>query len=264
MQEAVDLPEYEVHAIKYAELKGRRPMEIFLGADPHEGAVDMDYFVWLLRSGGRSIVVDMGFNRAIAERRGRRFLRCPTEGLAALGVRAEAVEDVIVSHMHYDHVGNHELFPAARFHLQDREMSFATGRLMRHRCLCAAYEVEDVCAIVRNVYRGRVEFHDGDEAIAPGVTVHLAPGHTAGMQFVRVRTARGWLVLAVDACHYRRHLERDEIFPLVADVGGLLEGYRRLRALASSPELIIPGHDPWAMQAFPRSVPGDDLIVRLA
>ncbi len=193
------LPEYEVYAIKYAELKGRRPTEIFLGADPHEAAVDMDYFVWLLRSGDRSIVVDMGFNRTIAAKRGRHFLRCPTEGLAALGIRAGTVADVIVSHMHYDHVGNYELFPAARFHLQDKEMSFATGRLMRHRCLCAAYEVEDVCAIVRNVYRGRVEFHDGDEEIAPGVSVHLAPGHTAGMQFVRVWTAKGWLVLAVDA-----------------------------------------------------------------
>ncbi len=77
-------------------------------------------------------------------------------------------------------------------------------------------------------------------------------------------TAKGWLVLAVDACHYRRHLERDEFFPLVADVGGLLEGYRRLRALASSADLIIPSHDPWAMQSFPTCVPGDELIVRLA
>ncbi len=239
MTKGAGLPEYEVYAIKYAELKGRRPSEIFLGADPHEAAVDMDYFIWLLRSGDRSIVVDMGFNRTIAAKRGRNFLRCPTEGLAALGVRAATVADVIVSHMHYDHVGNYELFPAARFHLQDKEMSFATGRLMRHRCLCAAYEVEDVCAIVRNVYRGRVEFHDGDDEIAPGVSVHLASGHTAGMQFVRVWTAKGWLVLAVDACHYRRHLERDEVFPLVTNVGGLLEGYRRLRALASSPELII-------------------------
>ncbi len=255
---------YEVYAIKYAELKGRHAAEIFLGADPHEAAVDMDYFIWLIRSAERTIVVDMGFNREIAARRGRRFLRCPTEGLAALGVDARTVTDVIISHMHYDHVGNYDLFPAARFHLQDREMSFATGRLMRHRCLCAAYEVEDVCSVVRHVYKGRVEFHDGDAEIAPGITVHLAPGHTAGLQFVRVATAKGWLVLATDACHYRRHVERDEVFPLVMDVASLLEGYRKLRRLASDPDLIIPGHDPWAMDAFPKAVADDDLIVRLA
>lgn len=259
-----DEPHHEVYAIKYAELKGRHPTEIFLGADPHEAAVDMDYFIWVIRSAERLIVVDMGFNREIAARRGRAFLRCPTQGLAALGIDGSAVTDVIISHMHYDHVGNYDLFPAARFHLQDREMSFATGRQMRHRCLCTAYEVEDVCAIVRNVYRGRVEFHDGDDAIAPGISVHLAPGHTAGLQFVRVSTAKGWLVLASDACHYRRHLERDEVFPLVVDVAGLLEGYERLRRLASNPELIIPGHDPWVMQAFPMAADDDKLIVRLA
>lgn len=257
-------PEYEVYAIKYAELKGRHPTEIFMGADPHEAAVDMDYYVWLIRSPERAIVVDMGFNRMIAERRGRQFLRCPSEGLAALGVDADTVSDVIISHMHYDHVGNYALFPKATFHLQDDEMAFATGRLMRHRCLCAAYEVEDVCSIVRHVYKGRVDFHDGDEEIAPGISVHLAPGHTAGLQFVRVSTAKGWLVLATDACHYRRHLERNEVFPLVANVAGLLEGYRKLRQLSSSPDLVIPGHDPWTMAAFQKCIPGDELIVRLA
>ncbi len=109
-----EAPQYEVYAIKYAELKGRHPGEIFLGADPHEAAVDMDYFIWLIRSAERNIVVDMGFNREIAARRGRHFLRCPTEGLAALGVDARTVTDVVISHMHYDHVGNYELFPASR------------------------------------------------------------------------------------------------------------------------------------------------------
>ena len=48
------------------------------------------------------------------------------------------------------------------------------------------------------------------------------------------------------------------------DVAGLLEGYRKLRRLASDPDLIIPGHDPWAMDVFPKAIANDDLIVRLA
>ncbi|MDU6670523.1 MAG: N-acyl homoserine lactonase family protein, partial [Bradyrhizobium sp.] len=222
-------PLYEVYAIKYAELKQRPASDIFLGADPHDAPVDMDYFVWLIRSPERSVLVDMGFNRNVAAKRGRRFIRCPGDGLRALSVDPAEIEDVIVTHLHYDHVGNYALFPKARFHLQDREMAFATGRMMRHRCLCMAYEPEDVCAIVRNVFAGRVEFHDGDEDIAPGISVHLAPGHTAGLQFVRVATHRGWMVLASDACHYRRHLERNEVFPLVTSVPDLLEGYGKLR-----------------------------------
>jgi len=256
-------PAYEVHAIKYAELKGRPATDIFLGADPHEAAVDMDYFVWLIRSAERTVLVDMGFTAEVAAKRGRTFLRCPGEGLRRLGVDPGTVTDVVVTHLHYDHVGNYALFPAARFHVQDREVAFATGRMMRHRCLCAAYEPDDVAALVRNVFAGRVEFHDGDEAIAPGIELYLAPGHTAGLQFVRVATRRGWVVLASDACHYARHLEEGLVFPLVTSVPGLLEGYDRLRKLADSPDHIVPGHDPGIMARFPPSLPEATLSVRL-
>ena len=85
---------------------------------------------------------------------------------------------------------------------------------------------------------------------APGVTVHLAPGHTSGVQFVRVLTRSGWLVLASDACHYTFLREREEVYPIVFGPGGLIETYARLRALASSDKLVIPGHDPIVMRDF--------------
>lgn len=255
---------YEVYAIKYAELKGRPARDIFLGADLHEAPVDMDYFVWLLRSPKRVILVDTGYDQAMAEKRGRTFLRCPGEGLRALGVAPEDVQDIIITHLHYDHVGNFSLFPKATFHMQDREVSFATGRFMTHRVLQAPYEVEDVLEVVRRVYAGRVVFHDGDDEIAPGVSVHLSPGHSAGLQFVRVNTRSGWLVLASDACHYARHRLEADVFPIVFDVGGLLENYRRLSKLAASERLVIPGHDPQVMQDFPSPAPGlEGIAVRL-
>jgi len=105
---------FEVYAIKYAELKARPARDIFLSADLHEAPVDMDYFVWLIRSETRSIVVDTGFNAQIAAKRGRDFLRCPGEGLRKLGVDPAEVKDVIITHLHYDHVGNFPVFPNAR------------------------------------------------------------------------------------------------------------------------------------------------------
>jgi glyoxylase-like metal-dependent hydrolase (beta-lactamase superfamily II) len=260
----IERPTYEVHAIKYAELRGRPATDIFVGADPHEAPVDMDYFVWLVRGPLGTFVVDTGFGIDVAGKRGRRFLRCPGKGLEMIGVDSTAVTDVIVTHLHYDHIGNFDLFPKARFHIQDREMAFATGRYMRHRCFCAPYELSDILTFVKGVYAGRVEFHDGDEEIAPGLSVHLSPGHTAGLQFVRVHTRKGWLVLASDACHYSRHRLRGEVFPIVFDVGGLLENYQRLRRLASEDRLIIPGHDPDVMESFPASAPGlEGIAVRL-
>ena len=242
---------YEVYAIKYAELKDRPARDIFLSADLHEAPVDMDYYVWLLRNSERSILVDTGFNLSTAEMRGRCFVRCPGDGLRVLGEDPARLTDIIITHLHYDHVGNFDLFPNATFHMQDQEVSYATGRYMTHEVLRAPYALEDVLEVVRRVYAGRVTFHDGESTVAPGVSVHLVPGHSAGLQCVRVHTRKGWLVLASDACHYNRHRLTKDIFPIVFNVGDLLENYRKLAQLASDEALIIPGHDPDVLRDFP-------------
>ena len=134
---------YELYAIKYAHHDRLRSAN-FIGGDPHDGPMPMDYFVWLARSAERTFVIDTGFNAEAAARRKRDLVRCPTEGLAMLDVDAAKVRDVIITHLHYDHVGNFDLFPAATFHLQDREMQFATGRHMRSDFLRHSFDVENV------------------------------------------------------------------------------------------------------------------------
>ena len=254
---------YEVYAIKYAH-HARRASENFIGGDPHDGPMPLDYFVWLLRGSGREVVVDLGFSAAMAAKRGRDHLRCPTEGLRLLKCDPLSVKDVVITHLHYDHVGNFELFPAATFHLQDLEMRYATGRHMGQPVFGGAYEVEDVVGMVRNVYAGRVRFHEGDAEVAPGVSLHLIGGHTMGLQVVRVATRRGWVVLASDASHFYANMEQVRPFPIVFSVADMVEGYSRLRALADSAGHIIPGHDPLVLARYP--APSRDLegiVVRL-
>ncbi len=245
---------YEVYALKYAH-HDRRASENFIGGPPggdaHDGPMPLDYFVWLVRGGGRDIVVDTGFSAAVAARRGREHLRCPAQSLRMLNARAEEVRDVIITHLHYDHVGNFELFPAAQFHLQDLEMQYATGRHMGEAFFRGAYDVEDVAGMVRRVYAGRVSFHHGDAEIASGLSVHLIGGHTMGLQAVRVHTRRGWVVLASDATHFYANMEEVRPFPIVWSVADMVQGYRRLRELADSPAHIIPGHDPLVLQRYP-------------
>jgi glyoxylase-like metal-dependent hydrolase (beta-lactamase superfamily II) len=259
-------PQYEVYAIKYAHHE-RRASENFIGGvphDAHDGPMPLDYFVWLLRSGGREVVVDLGFSAAMAAKRGRDHLRCPTAGLRLMNCDPLSVKDVVITHLHYDHVGNFELFPAATFHLQDREMNYATGRHMGQPVFGGAYEVEDVVGMVRRVYAGRVRFHDGDADLAPGVSLHLIGGHTMGLQVVRVATRRGWVVLASDASHFYANMEETRPFPIVYSVADMVEGYDRLRSLADSAGHIIPGHDPLVLERYP--APSRDLegiVVRL-
>jgi glyoxylase-like metal-dependent hydrolase (beta-lactamase superfamily II) len=254
---------YEVFAIKYATRDAMRSSH-FIGGDPHDAPMPMDYFVWLLRNAQRTFVVDTGFSEAMANQRKRTFLRTPTEGLALLGVEASAVKDVIITHMHYDHVGTFFDFPAAEFHLQDSEMSFATGRYMRHGRFNHGYEVDDVVGMVKLVFKKRVRFHAGSSELAPGISIHHIGGHTAGLQCVRVATARGWVVLASDCSHYYEHMESGRCFPTTFHVGDMVEGYDRLRALADSPSHIIPGHDPLVMARYPApSKALEGIVVRL-
>ncbi len=248
--------DYEVYAIKYATL-ARKASENFIGGDPHEAASNLDYYVWLARSKTRTFVIDTGFDAAVAKRRGRRMITPPDESL-------KLVKDVIITHLHYDHVGNFGLFPAAVFHLQDDEMSYATGRHMAHEFFSYAYEVDEVVAMVRKAYQGRVRFHDGDAELAPGLSLHKIGGHTRGLQAVRVRTRVGWIVLASDASHLYANMSEKRPFPIVYDVGEMVEGYRRLRELADAPELIVPGHDPLVMERYAAAKAGlEGIAVRL-
>lgn len=241
---------YEVYAIKYAHHE-RTARDNFIGGDPHDGPMPLDYFVWAIVGDDRTFVVDTGFGEDAAKRRGRQLLRSPAEGLKAIGLAPDDIEDVIVTHMHYDHAGNHGLFANARYHVQDREMAYCTGRCMCHDALNAPFEAEDVAVMVRRVFEGRVVFHDGAEELAPGISVHHVGGHTDGLQAVRVRTRRGWVVLASDASHLYANMEQGRPFPIVYNLGDMMEGFRRVRELADSPAHVIPGHDPEVLRRYP-------------
>lgn len=241
---------YEVYALRYAHREARSS-EHFIGGDPHDRPMPMDYFVWVLRSPERIYLVDTGFGQEQADARKRELISRPADLLAKIGIEAKRIDDVIITHLHYDHAGTLDDFPAARFHLQNSEMAYATGRHMSCGFLNHSYSVDDVVAMVRRVYAGKVFFHDGIGELAPGVSLHHIGGHTRGLQAVRVRTARGWVVLASDASHYYANMEENRPFPIVENISAMVDGYATLRRLADSPAHIVPGHDPLVMERYP-------------
>jgi glyoxylase-like metal-dependent hydrolase (beta-lactamase superfamily II) len=243
----------EIYAIRYATMTGRQPHQNYLTPDIHNEGTDLDYFVWLIRGKGGDILVDTGFNDAAAKERSRTLTVNPADALKQFGVAPDSIRDVVITHLHYDHAGNLDLFPNARFHLQDREMTFATGRCMCHGLLRHPFSVEDVTLMVRHVYSDRVVFHNGDAEIAPGVTLHHVGGHSDGLQVVRVETERGPVVLASDAAHYYANLQRRSPFPIVYNVGDMAIGWETIERLAGHPDRFIPGHDPIVTEIYPRA-----------
>lgn len=241
---------FDLFAIRYAHHAKRSDAENFIGGDLHEAGSPLDYFVWVAQRSDRVFVVDTGFGEEAARQRQRQLLRKPADGVKALGIDPAAVEDVVITHLHYDHAGTLDAFPKARFHIQDREMAFATGRCMCHPAMRHAFAVEDITTLVRHLYAGRVAFHDGDEELAAGFSVHRIGGHTAGIQCVRVLTRRGHVVLASDTSHLYANMEQGRPFPIVYNVAEMLEGHKRLHQLAASPQHIVPGHDPLVMRRY--------------
>jgi len=255
---------YQIYAVRYAH-NDRRASENFLQGDPHDNTpMPLDYFVWAIVGDTRTFIFDTGFDKAMADKRKREFLRPPGDGLKAIGIDPDGVKDVVISHMHYDHTGNNDLFPNATYHLQDREMASCTGRCMCHSNLRRSFEEEDVSAMVRGLFPGRVQFHNGTDELAPGITVHHVGGHTDGLQVMRVKTERGWVVLASDASHFYANFEQMRAYPTVYNVGDMLEGFATVRRLASSLQHVVPGHDPLVLQRYPAPKPGlEGVAVRL-
>ncbi|MBX2879452.1 MAG: N-acyl homoserine lactonase family protein [Granulosicoccus sp.] len=243
--------EWEVYAIKYADRNSRIRADSFIFDDNHDAPHPMDYFIWVLRNGEQTIVVDTGYDEAEGKRRDRPVLRAPATALLDMGIRAEEVDTLILTHLHYDHAGTVPAFPNARIYLQETEMVYATGPCMCHGTLQMPFTADHVCDMVRRVYDGKVHYLDGDGEVADGVTLHRIGGHSRGLQAVRVRTSSGWLCLASDAAHYYENAFARKPFPIVVDLEEMLRGFDILEALASDKSLIIPGHDPLITQHFP-------------
>src|SRR5262245_10887515 len=108
------VPDYEVYAIKYARRDARRA-EHFVGGDPHDAPMPMDYFVWVLRNDERTIVVDTGFTAEVAAKRKREYIRTPKAALALVGVKAEEVKECVITDMDDEHDRPYIYFPHPQF-----------------------------------------------------------------------------------------------------------------------------------------------------
>ena len=254
---------HEVYAVCYGS-HGRKRAENYIFGDPHDEMTSIAYYVWVIKGPHGTFVCDTGFDETAAKERGRKITHPVGEGLKALGVDPGKVDHVIATHMHWDHAGNYDLFPNARYHIQDTEMAYCTGRCMCHQMIRVPFSESDVHAMVKKVFDYRVDFHDGDDEIAPGITVHKIGGHSKGLQSVRVKTQRGYVVVASDACHLYSHMDEGRVFPITYSVADTLEGYKKIRKLASSRHHFVPGHDPEVLKIYPAAKPGmEDWIVRL-
>ena len=243
---------WEVYAVKYADRNDRTRNDSFMFASDHNSNHPMDYFVWVLRCGKEVILVDTGYDEGEAGLRDRPIHHRPAKAIEALGLKAEEISQVIITHLHYDHAGTLADFPNAKFYLQTAEMAYATGPCMCSDVLRMPFTGAHICTAIEALYSGRLHFFDGNGQVAEGVSIHCVGGHSKGLQAVRVKTEAGWMCLASDATHYYENFMTRKPFPIVVDVEQMLAGFDKITALASDVSLVIPGHDPLVRSLFPQ------------
>lgn len=245
-----------VYAIRYAQrLDARRAEHFLFGPTDGDRTMQIDYFFWLVLDGSRTIVVDAAFTPDTAARRGREMVCEPVEALRRLGVEPDAVDDLVLTHLHYDHTGYVGAFPNARIWLQQREIHFWTRPHASRRGFREFIEVADIQYVVGAILDGRVRLVDGDAAIADSVSVHLVGGHTAGSQVVRVRTGTSTILLASDASHFYENQQTGSPYSLADSVPGMYAAFERMVELVDDEAEIVPGHDPLVMDRYPAAAP---------
>ena len=244
---------YELYAIRYAH-HADWPVPVYFEQTSAEQRMDMDFFCWVAVGPDNTYFIDTGFNAAEASLRGHEFLRCPTETMRDLGLDTGNATDLILTHLHYDHVGNLDKFPTAKLHLQEKELQFVTGRDMNIYNFRRVYHPDHLELVLRALYDGRATLYDGDAELTPGISIHWVGGHTRGLQVVRVLTERGWVGLASDAIHYYEELERSVPWTNAVDVDDMLRAHVTLREIADSTEHIVAAHDPLVLRRYPAPV----------
>ena len=180
-------PQYEVFAVRYATIPDFAVSGLVAGVEASR-KMDIAMMVWLVRGGGKNILVDSGFYR-------EQFFRQwhvtdyvkPSEAVRRAGVKPEEITDVIVTHMHWDHADGMDLFPNARIWVQKEELEYYAGSAWQSRRTHGGIDPDDVLAAVKLNMAGKVGLVDGDaQEILPGITCYTGGKHT-----LRVAVCRG-------------------------------------------------------------------------
>jgi glyoxylase-like metal-dependent hydrolase (beta-lactamase superfamily II) len=245
---------YEVLAVRYGTRMGTRG-ETYLNYRLYgeaDGPLPMDYFVWVVRNAERTVVVDTGYSVPVGVRRGRQVLVEPTAALAQVGVDAATAGHVVVTHAHYDHIGNLDRFPAAEVLLSRREYEFWNGPYGSRLQFAHAVEASEL-QVLRDVNdEDRLTLVGERHRMAPGIELLEVGGHTPGQTIVLVDVDGGQVVLASDAVHYYEEYERQRPFSTVANLADMYRTFDLLRELTSAPSAaLVAGHDPEVMRRFP-------------
>jgi len=253
--------QFEIYALRYAgPLTSSRAL--LMWNQGWEERAKRAYFVWCLLGAGGPVLVDSGVAPRYTAGRDLPNYQSPDSLLGALGLAAGDVRHVFLTHMHWDHALGISLFPQATVHLHQAEHDFwLRDPLAKRSIFQAVYDpgVSESLEAARS--QGRLNLIREDGEIMPGLAAVAAPGHTPGIMAAAVNTAKGLAVMGSDCGHTFRNYAEEWPSIFFCDLRACLRSWDKLKVLASSPDLLFPGHDLAMSLEFPEIAPGVTRLV---
>jgi glyoxylase-like metal-dependent hydrolase (beta-lactamase superfamily II) len=182
-----------------------------------EGMLPCELGGFLIRARERLLLVDTGAGPSADPAFGRLLA-----SLGTVGLSPEMVTDVVLTHLHFDHVGwttdgERPVFPNAIYRCDERDWTFFVGPDGHDESVALAM-TGGISATERlSPVAARIDTWTSDITIAPGIDLRAAPGHTPGSTVVVVSSGDERALLLGDAVHCPVELLEEE-WECIADV----------------------------------------------
>ena len=265
---------WELYVLEYARSRNQPVASLIQGAFD-EGVMNVPFAFVLARNGKRNVLIDSGFmNKGGGAEMATKFdipwWISPVRLLGELGVLAEQVTDIFISHAHFDHMGGIGEFPNAMIYMQKREyLSWLEAMALppRFGFLTAAVSPDDLRSALDASVDHRLTLLEGDkDNVLPGIHARFGEGHTLGQQFVVVESAKGRMVISGDCVYAARNItgnNNDGVYvPLAFGVGSIWEQLKTIDRINDeiagdiSRIIILHDADRWSKMPVIKEIDG--------
>lgn len=258
---------WDIYVLEYARAHQQPWVDLVAGMSD-AGAVDLPFSFVLALHGKHKVLIDTGFmqdeaSSGFSRKFGIPNWISPVRLVAEMGIKADEITDIFITHAHFDHMGSIAEFPNAQIYIQKSELLSwyeAAALPRRYSHLMTILDPNNLRSCLDASFEHRVTLIDGDkDNVLPGIHVRLASGHTIGQQFVILETGQGRRIISGDCLYNKCQLlghNNDGVFvPLNNAIGSVWEQIKSLDKLNDEiggdlTNLVIL-HDPDRWQGLP-------------